>query len=185
MDIFFNGIKHSEADVVFAQLKFVYSKSHFEIMNPRDPYDTGQNLDIGVQLSGAFCVRTSIFRIVNGFDSKLSYAENTELFWRLNQLNISKHIADKITIIVNRENNRSSIAPQNIVTSLGHILEKHNIFLKTQPHIKWLYLNNLGVALAKTGNRSKAINCFYEALWVKPLRWKPFLRIVITLLNRY
>ena len=68
-DLLYCGINRMRGDIVAS-----YS-------DPRNPF--GNTVDIGNVLPGSFCILRSFFDLVGGYDSILSYGENTELGLRL------------------------------------------------------------------------------------------------------
>ncbi len=186
LEYFYNGIVESKADLIHSGLKFIYQDGRSELKSPRDPYNTGKLTKTGIQLVGTFCLKTELFKRVGGYDEFLTYGENTELFWRLNNEIIQSHIIDEVTINVTRDSeSRASTAPENIINSISYILGKHQSFLKINKNIHWLYLNNLGVAYQKSGKIKNALNSFLKALAIYPWRWKTYIRIVLSVVRYY
>ncbi len=185
LQCFVDGIKESGADIVFAQLKMQYPDGRFEIKDPRDPWNTGKrDSTTGIQLAGAFCLQKKLFAGAGGYDEQIRYGENTELFWRLDRIKNASFIIDIIVVIVYQASlERVSTAPKNIIVSLTHILKKHKDFMQVNPHVHWLYLNNLGVAYLRIGAKKKGWLSFLQAIFIKPFRWKSYARLVGSMFN--
>lgn len=184
LQTFYKAIQVSNADLIHSQLKMLLSGGQEIIKDPRDPYSTGHPSNLGVQLPGSFSIKKNVFNESGGYDKKISYGENTELFWRLKKFTKTIYIIDNITVIMNRvEIDRSSKIPTNLINSLEHILGKHRAFLNENTHVKWLYLNNLGVAYLRMGNKKKGMICFVQAIFTKPFRWKSYARLTGSVLH--
>ena len=178
LQLFYNGIISSKADLAHGKLLMNNPNQSQKTIDPRDPYNTGRKSNAGVQLSGSFALRKELFIKAGGYDENIAFGENTELFWRIKKQNFTSHIIDSIVVIVFQEADRPSKSSENLVKSLRYVINKHSEYLMEHPHIKWLYLNKLGVAYLRLNLKKEAMLCFVKAIMIKPLRFKSYFRLL-------
>ncbi|MEB2778314.1 glycosyltransferase family A protein [Algoriphagus sp. D3-2-R+10] len=134
----------------------------------------------GVVIPGAWIIRKSIFEKVGGFDERLKFAENTELFFRLDQLALKIGYIEKVNFIYNQSVNGGSKNLQNMIDSILIILQKHDSYLTT--HVKHLYHQIVGVNLMRFQNYPIARSHLWKAWIFKPYKMATLARLVISFL---
>lgn len=118
------------------------------------------------KLAGTFVIRKSVFMKISGYDVRLKFSENTELFHRV-QLEgyVGKSIPE---VILNYIDNLSGGSKnlQNMIDSLSLILEKHDQTLSS--HVKHLYHQIIGVNWIRFRNFSEARKHLWKAVKYQP-----------------
>lgn len=132
------------------------------------------------RLAGGFSIRKSLFDQLGGYDTKLKFAENTELFHRISLTQAKEGSIQKASVkyFVNLKGGSKNL--QNTVDSISWILEKHHNTLT--PHVKFLYHQILGVIFIRFRNFPKARFHLFQAFKIKPYKVTTFLRLVISFL---
>ncbi len=121
------------------------------------------------KLAGSFLLRREVFEKVGGYDERLRFSENTELFYRLNQEGIRSKVISWISVEYHESQGGGSKNLQNTLEGLELILDKHRSTLST--HVKHLYHQTLGVIYLRFRQFGPARSNFLQALRYKP--WKP------------
>jgi hypothetical protein len=132
-------------------------------------------------LAGMFVVRRKHLVEIGGYDEEITYGENTELSWRLKPQINQKAFIDTPFLEICQSSLRPSASPANLHHSINRILERHEAFFEVNPAIKFLYLNNLGVACMRLSLPREARTRFRQALAIRPFDFKTLIRIFVTL----
>lgn len=105
-------------------------------------------------IPGSFAIKKSFFVELGGYDARLKFAENTELFFRIGSSGKSLSLLFKATVNYFDNENGGSKNLKNCTDSIILILEKHN---DTIPYsTKRLYHQILGVNFMRFGEFSLA-----------------------------
>ena len=145
---------------------------------PSKPY--GEPSETGLFLAGTFAVKREIFIESGGYDEFLTYAENTELSFRIKSKISNRFFIDKCLLRINQPVYRTSSSPKNIYTSVSRIITIHQSLFKTNPGLYSLYLNNLGVSCLRLGYHTEARDHFSHSIILKPFNIRPYLRFILT-----
>jgi len=148
----------------------------FKIVDARNPY--GNNIDFGIFIPGSFCLSKELFNRLNGYDIALKYGENTELSFRLYELNPSVDYTDKIGLYYYPSSDGGSKNLKNLVDSNLYILKKHDAYFLKHKAAKRLYLQNTAVACIKLERYSVAQKLFLQILFLYPLHIKNLFRLI-------
>jgi glycosyltransferase involved in cell wall biosynthesis len=122
----------------------------------------------GIVIPGAWMIRKSIYEKAGGFDERLLFAENTELFFRLDQLSPIIGYIEKVNFIYNQSENGGSKNLRNMIDSILIILKKHDSYLTN--HVKHLYHQILGVNWMRFQNYPIARMHLWKAWIFKPYK---------------
>lgn len=133
----------------------------------------------GIVIPGAWMIRKSIFEKAGGFDERLLFAENTELFFRLDQLSLSIEYIEKVNFIYNQSVNGGSKNLRNMIDSILIILQKHDSYLSK--HVKHLYHQILGVNWMRFQNYPIARKHLWKAWVFKPYKLATLGRLGISI----
>jgi len=173
----FYNIKHYKYDVVFCYMKRIDKKyPNGFIVNPKDrKFGAMGN---GIVIPGAFMVKKIIFDKVGGYDESLSYAENTELFFRINKLKPSRFFIDKVNFIYYPSEDGGSKNLMNMIISNKIILEKHDDWLSNK--IKYTYNQIIAVNYARFGDQTNAAYHFKKAIKYNPFKLGTYIRFLIS-----
>ena len=164
-------------DAVFVGAAFYDQDKEFRKVSPRKPY--GKLTDDGFFLAGTFIIKRKLFLMAGGYDPVMKYSENTELAIRLSPILVSKVFIEEFMLKINQQFlNRVSHSPDNVILSLKHVLAKHTYYYRRNSHIKWLYLNILGVSFSRLGNKREAAMYFWKSVKLKPWGWKSYFRLL-------
>lgn len=169
----FFSFTHNSADLISCDMRLIDP-------NQKETLVTASNRGRGSVIPGAWMIRKSVFERVGGFDERLLFAENTELFFRLDQLNLKTEYIHKVNFIYKQSPDGGSKNFQNMKDSLRIILEKHDSYLTN--HVKHLYHQNLGVIEMRFGNFDAAKNHLWKSWKFKPAKFSTLLRLGIAFL---
>jgi GT2 family glycosyltransferase len=138
--------------------------------------DSGNLIEI-IFIPGAWLIDTDFFEKIDGYDERLTYAENTELFIRIQKENPTIQLISKPNFIYYPSRDGGSKNLRNMVDSLNLILDKHDSSLSA--HVKHLYHQILGVNHMRFREFSKSRKNLILAFWYKPYRLATFCRFLI------
>lgn len=131
----------------------------------------------GIVIPGAWMISREVFDRVGGYDERLKFAENTELFFRLNQLSLKIEYIEKENFIYRQSPDGGSKNLQNMLDSLRIILEKHDSYLS--PYVKHLYHQNIGVIEMRFGRFQVARTHLWKSWTFKPQKISTLARIAL------
>lgn len=131
----------SKPDFIFCQMKRIEPNGQENIVTGKKRGNGGRGN--AIVIPGAWVIKKKVFESINGYDEKLTYAENTELIIRLESLQIDRRYIESPNFIYFPSPDGGSKNLQNMVDSLTHILDKHQKTLS--PHVKHLYYQIIGV----------------------------------------
>jgi glycosyltransferase involved in cell wall biosynthesis len=131
-----------------------------------------------IVIPGAFMVKKSIFNKVGGYDERLLYAENTELFFRINKLNPSRFFIDKVNFIYYPSEDGGSKNLMNMIDSNKIILEKHDDWLSDK--MKYTYNQIIAVNYTRFGDQKNAAHHFMKAIKYEPFKFGTYIRFLIS-----
>lgn len=150
--------------------------------------NSGKGIDIRIAketnyyplLSGTFCLRINVFQKVGGYDPQFSFAENTELFHRIGQLNIRRHVIQEISLIYHESIIGGSKNIENIINSVVLFLNKHHdTMTANQRH---LYHQLVAVHQLRFQRFVEARFHLWKAYRLKPLDLKTIARLALSYL---
>ena len=164
-------------DLVFCNMKRVDSNNKEGIVLKPTDFKFGANGN-NIVIPGAFMVKKMIFEKVGGYDERLYYAENTELFYRIEMLNPTRYFIEKANFIYYPSVDGGSKNLKNMIDSNKIILEKHNHWLpKNHKHI---FNQIIAVNYMRFGDRKNASIHFFKAIKSKPFRFGTYIRLLIS-----
>jgi glycosyltransferase involved in cell wall biosynthesis len=148
----------------------------FKIVDARNP--NKNPIDFGIFIPGSFCLSKDLFQSLNGYDISMKYGENTELSFRLYELNPIVAFTDKIGLFYYPSTDGGSKNLKNLVNSNLYILKKHEIYFSKHKTAKRLYLQNTAVACVKLEQYKVAQKLFLKILFLYPLHIKNLFRLI-------
>ncbi len=166
----FFSSSHNSADLISCDMRLIDP-------NQKETIVSASNRGRGSVIPGAWMIRKSVFEMAGGFDERLLFAENTELFFRLDQLNLKIAYIDKVNFIYKQSPDGGSKNLRNMKDSYRTILMKHNDYLSN--HVKHLYHQNLGVIEMRFGNFVSARNHLWKSWKFKPSKFSTLMRLGI------
>lgn len=118
-------------------------------------------------LAGSFCVRRTSFLKLGGYDERLKFSENSELFHRFFLANFVEVYISDYFFFYNDTKKGGSGNLVNSTESIELVLNKHDLTLPK--HSKFLYYRVLGVNYLRFRDFKNSRRCFKNALKLKPL----------------
>lgn len=131
-------------------------------------------------IPGSFILKKELFDRVGGYDEKLKFSENTELFHRVRLANSVMEIIPKPTVIYYNHSEGASKNLWNMTESLIHILKKHQDTLSKNE--KRLYNQIIAVNQLRFREFAKARKYLLTAFLINPWKMKTLLRLIISYL---
>ena len=167
-------------DLVFCNMKRIDKNTPDGIILKPSDFKFGAN-GKNIVIPGAFMIKKIIFKKVKGYDEQLYYAENTELFYRIEMLDLTRYFIDKANFIYFPSEDGGSKNLKNMIDSNKIILEKHDYwFPKNHKHI---FNQIIGVNYMRFGDRKNAAIHFHKAIKAKPFRLGTYIRLFISKSN--
>lgn len=130
------------------------------------------------KLAGSFLLKKSVFSRVGGYDEKLKFSENTELFHRIDLLNVKFKMIPLVSVNYFSNELGGSKNTNNILEGLEYILKKHHKTLTR--HVKFLYHQSAGVIYIRFRNFPSARYHLIQALQFKPWKIGAWTRLGLT-----
>lgn len=131
-------------------------------------------------LSGGFTIKKSLFDRINGYDESLKFAENTELFYRIDLEGEKPGLIKMVSLIYRVDPLGSNRHLRNMINSILIILDKHKYTLSD--HTKRLYHQILGVNYLRFQEFSSARKHFFIAYKFDLSRLQTLGRFIISCL---
>lgn len=130
------------------------------------------------KLAGSFLLKKTIFEKVGGYDEKLKFSENTELFHRIHLKDVALEKICWVSVNYFQSKTGGSKNPENILSGLEHILDKHKDTLTA--HVKYLYHQSAGVIYIRFRDFRSARFHLLRSLKLKPWKLATWARLVLT-----
>ena len=165
-------------DLVFCNMKRIDLKNLNGVLVKPSDHRFGANGN-NIVIPGAFMLKRALFESLDGYDEKILYAENTELFYRIELLNNKRYFIDKANLIYCPSEDGGSKNLKNMIDSNKIILEKHMDWLP-ENH-KHVFNQIIGVNYMRFGESKKASMYFFKAIQAKPFRFGTYCRLLISL----
>jgi glycosyltransferase involved in cell wall biosynthesis len=134
--------------------------------DPANPFNNG--VAYGNFIPGSFCLKTELFESVGGYDTILSYSENTELSFRLKQKGPKETFIAAYNLEYQVSDDGLSRNWVNRKNAMVHILQKHKITLISNKQTRYRFLSIAGVAAVHTHDWTVARKSFREACLIRP-----------------
>lgn len=167
---FYNAINQSHfTDVFIAGLSLMKRNQVIDYHTKENQYNP--------TLPGTYIIKKEAFDQLGGFDENLSYSENTELFFRIDQIKVSKKLLSFISLKYHESAYGGSKNHLNKANSLAHILKKHDQYLSK--HVKRLFNQIIGVSYLRLGNYIAARTYLRKAYSFSYLELKTLGRCVL------
>ncbi|NVJ86813.1 MAG: glycosyltransferase [Algoriphagus sp.] len=133
-----------------------------------------------IVIPGSWLIKKEIFDQIKGFDERLNFAENTELFFRIDQIEKPTEYIKKPNFIYHQSVDGGSKNLQNMIDSILIILEKHDKLLTE--HVKYLYHQIVGVNQLRFQRFAQARKHLWKAYRYKPWKVKTLARFGLSFL---
>lgn len=167
--VIINGKSYIEY-IVFG-INYINRNINIEVLPKKDKYFA--------RIPGTFVIKKSLFLEVGGYDERLKFGENTELFHRVELKNSPMINCGIVSLNYFNNLDGGSKNLQNMIDSNLIILEKHNDTLST--HSKRLYHQVIGVNQLRFRRFSEARFHLWRAFSYNPWKFKTLARFAISL----
>lgn len=128
-------------------------------------------------LIGTFAIKRSLFLEIGGYDQRLTYSENTELFYRLSEIGVQPFLLESMSLIYYESPIGGSKNLGNIDQSLSLILSLHSKTMSRKEN--WNLYQTLGVVQLKLFKFSEARKSLANSIRFKPSSLSTYLRFFI------
>lgn len=170
----FRGKLSTKPGLIQCNMKIIYA-------NGTEVFVSAKERKNPIIIPGAWIIKKSLFEEIGGFDERLKFAENTELFFRLGQIDKQTEYIEKQNFIYYQSVDGGSKNLQNMIDSILIILEKHDGILST--HVKYLYHQIIGVNQMRFHRFSEARRHLWKAYRLKPTKIATLGRLTIAYLG--
>lgn len=126
----------SSPAMIYCDMKIIHASGKEENVSAKER-------KYSIVIPGAWVIKKALFQDIGGFDERLKFAENTELFFRLGQIEKETEYIEKQNFIYYQSVDGGSRNLQNMIDSILIILDKHDKILSD--HVKYLYHQIVGV----------------------------------------
>jgi glycosyltransferase involved in cell wall biosynthesis len=131
-------------------------------------------------IPGSWMIKKSLYLNVGGFDERLKFGENTELFFRIDRKHPTVSFIQKSNFIYKPSIDGGSKSLKNAIDSNLIVLEKHGDLLSN--HIKHLYHQVIGVNFIRFRKFREAQYHLWIAYKLKPRKISTLIRFLISIL---
>lgn len=167
-----------KAPLIFGDVEKRFpAKKESTIIRSSNPY--GNNKGTGLYLAGSFCMLTSFFEKIGGYDERIAFGENTELRFRIDLQKPQKAFTQSIVLIYEASADGGSANLRNKIVSNEFIMQKHAYYFQQYPKVKQMYYQNNAIAYFKLKQYAKAIRCNIKAWLSYPKNIKTALRTIL------
>lgn len=128
-------------------------------------------------LPGTFAIKRSLFLEIGGYDTRLTYSENTELFYRLSEIGVEPFILESMSLIYYESPTGGSKNLANMNQSLSLILSLHSKTMSRKEN--WNLYQTLGVVQLKLFKFSEARKSLAISIRFKPNSFNTYLRFFV------
>jgi hypothetical protein len=134
-------------------------------------------------LAGMFVVLREVLDAIGGYDERLSYSENTDLSFRIDDelraRGLDVAFVERPLVVVHRGQNRSTRYPPDVYrTSAEVMLEKHRDRFRERPDIEANYRAIAGFNSLVMADRARARRHLKRAVRLAPFRWQYAVRLL-------
>lgn len=130
-------------------------------------------------LSGSFAMKKEVFDRLDGYDTSLKFAENTELFFRFDLLNETVGEVHQAVLKYNQPDEGGNNNLVETTKAILYILHKHPYL---NNHVKRLYHQILGVNYLRFRKFPEARMHLWKAFLFQPLKLTTLVRWAIALM---
>jgi len=181
LEDFYIVLKQSACDVIYCNVKMVYSNGAIKLLDANCPYGVVKENGVkGTDLTGSWVVKKALFFKVGMYDEHIKFGENNELRLRFHSEKITVGIVSKYNLIYNVSIDGGGKNYINKVNSILYILNKHKDYYNQNKNSKKLFLQSAAVAAIRIGDYKKAHTLFRTALFENKLNLKLWLQYLLS-----
>jgi glycosyltransferase involved in cell wall biosynthesis len=175
---FKNKINPKNPDITYCGINRFKDNILVEYTNPRNPYKDGKSF--GNVIPGSFCLKSTFFNKISGYDDNLAYGENTELGFRIKMENPSVEYVDSPNLFYTLHENSHGKNAINKMNGLIYTINKHPQLFNNNKDMKRSFLSIAGVAAIQCNEFKLARELFYKAWKMKFLSFNSFIRFLFS-----
>ena len=180
---FENKIKPQNPDIIYCGINRIKENILVEYTNPRDPYKDGNSF--GNVIPGSFCIKSSFFNKIGGYDDRLAYGENTELGFRIKIGIPSVEFIDSPNLLYSLFENSHGKNAKNKMNGLIYTINKHPQLFLDNKEMKRRFLSIAGVAAIHSNEFKIARKLFYKAWKMNYFSIISFLRFIFSFFPQF
>lgn len=128
---------------------------------------------------GAWAITRKFFFELDGYDERLLYGENTELFFKIRDTKAMQAMTDAINFYYAPSLDGGSKNEKNKIDSTRIVLEKHKEYFSRNRSVERLLTQVIGVSLLRLGNFAEARKSLLRAYLLNPFKLDTLLRLII------
>jgi glycosyltransferase involved in cell wall biosynthesis len=149
-------------------------------------FDFRRQIQVGEEkfLAGTFCIRKGLFFEAGGYDKKLNYAENTELGWRVLDLQPKIGQVDNVNFTYIRGGKDGLHYLKNRLHAFYYLSGKHQHRFTSHPIIGQSYFQIAAVDNIRLGNCTEGRRLMWKGWLFRPFNLKALARALFTLNDR-
>lgn len=150
---------------------------------PRNKGELFQNYIVN-NLVGSYIVSKELFNSIGGYDEKLTYSENWELFIRLTKHCKTKNLkvvtGDFLTFKYNYEDSddKNTLRTTKIIDTYTYLFKKYKNLPNQSFNYAFSFAETISFNYYKIGKRSKALSWQKVAIRSKPLNLKSYFKLI-------
>jgi glycosyltransferase involved in cell wall biosynthesis len=156
-----------------------------EIINPlthkKETYQPGSELWRFI-FPGSWAITKTLFETLGGYDERLLFGENTELFFRIRGIKPQQAMTEAVNFFYYPSVDGGSKNIQNKIESTKIMLEKHKEFFATNTRVERLLVQVLGISFLRLKQYKEARQYLFRAYVLNPFQLKTLLRLLISFL---
>jgi glycosyltransferase involved in cell wall biosynthesis len=172
----------NKPDVLFCAMQRVNAVNgqYNEVVYPSQRLLDGKKR--GIVIPGAFIIRATVFNSIGGYDERILFGENTELFIRIRATNPKYAYTDSVNFYYFQSLDGLSQNLENKIESNEIVLQKHPDFFLKNKNTKRLFTQVTGVSLLRLKRFKEARHYLRQAFLLNPFRVRSVLRLIISYL---
>ncbi len=171
-------INPKNPEIIYCGINRIKDNNLVEFINPRNPYKDGKSF--GNVIPGSFCLKSTFFNKIGGYDDNLAYGENTELGFRIKMENPSVEFVDSPNLLYTLHENSHGKNARNKMNGLIYTINKHPQLFNDNEDMKRSFFTIAGVAAIECNEFKIARELFYKAWKMKFLSFKLFTRFAFS-----
>jgi glycosyltransferase involved in cell wall biosynthesis len=178
---FATALDNRRTDLVFFNYYRNLSGAEQELINNRP--DTKGNW--GSYIPGTFLISRELLLKAGLYDEQLKFGENTELSWRIMDLQPTYQYGAAATLIYNASETGGRNNLQNRIDSFYHLIEKHEQKFTTNPALAQNYYQVAGVDSIKIGEKTTGQKLLWKGYTYMPFNIRALFRYLRTYFFSY
>lgn len=131
---------------------------------------------------GSWAIRKDFFDQLGGYDERLLFGENTELFFRIRAAEPRQAMTDAVNFFYYPSVDGGSKNIRNKIESTRIVLEKHKDYFEKNRRVERLLVQVMGVSFLRLNRFKEARKCLLKAYLLNPFDIKTLVRLSLAYL---